>query len=325
MTQAYASIAAAIAKMTDQSDMRVLESCLLTTLHDIFKLDWAAFYQLRGERLVLSSGLWLGELCTEDKPEFHIKPEDDKQIGWTSISSKHGETLGSLRMARAGGFSSMDMVLVECLSRIYDNYLTALRNAQIDKLTGLLNRHTFDEQLESALQLIRFKHVQHDEATPDAHKRREVEDGCFFLGVIDIDHFKQVNDRFGHLYGDEVLIIMARILKQTFRETDLVYRFGGEEFVVIVYTANEQDARTSFERLRHNVEVFDFPQVGCVTISVGYTRMQATMPSVEMLGQADQALYYAKEHGRNQCCFYEQLLADHKVEKQTQVDDFTLF
>jgi diguanylate cyclase (GGDEF)-like protein len=129
------------------------------------------------------------------------------------------------------------------------------------------------------------------------------------MGEIDIDHFKEVNDRFGHLHGDEVLVILARILQSSFRKTDLIYRFGGEEFVVIVYVDDRGDAEMTFERLRRSIENHVFPQVGKVTVSIGITEIKDTSIPVELLGRADQALYYAKTHGRNQVAFYEALVA----------------
>lgn len=137
--------------------------------------------------------------------------------------------------------------------------------------------------------------------------------GSFFMGEIDIDHFKSVNDRFGHLHGDEVLVILARILQSTFRKTDLIYRFGGEEFVVIVYVDDRGDAEMTFERLRRSIENHAFPRVGQVTISIGITEIRDTSIPVELLGHADQALYYAKTHGRNQVSFYEALVASNEI------------
>ena len=139
-----------------------------------------------------------------------------------------------------------------------------------------------------------------------------------FLGEIDIDHFKQVNDNFGHPYGDEVLLIVARLMQATFRKSDLVYRFGGEEFVVIVASEDEAGAMHSFERLRCAIAAHDFPQVGHVTISIGVTEIRDVAAPVQLLGDADQALYFAKKNGRNSVCFYEQLiesgaLATHKI------------
>ena len=101
-------------------------------------------------------------------------------------------------------------------------------------------------------------------------KRNVQDNSTHWLAVSDIDFFKRVNDDFGHLYGDEVLLLMANIMRETFRGTDILFRFGGEEFVIVLRSTNQQGAHQALERFRITVEEYDFPQVGNVTISIGY-------------------------------------------------------
>lgn len=145
-----------------------------------------------------------------------------------------------------------------------------------------------------------------------------------WLAVVDIDHFKQVNDRFGHLYGDEVLILIANILRSSFRSHDRIFRFGGEEFVVLLRSTTLSTAHKVFNRFRLAVQEYHFPQVGQVTVSLGFVSTTRGSP-VEILGQADQALYYAKEHGRNQVCFYDDLVASGQLATKVANDDVELF
>ena len=145
-----------------------------------------------------------------------------------------------------------------------------------------------------------------------------------WLAVVDIDHFKQVNDRFGHLYGDEVLILIANILRSSFRSHDRIFRFGGEEFVVLLRSTTLSTAHKVFNRFRLAVQEYHFPQVGQVTVSLGFVSTTRGSP-VEILGQADQALYYAKEHGRNQVCFYDDLVASWHLATKVANDDVELF
>ena len=142
--------------------------------------------------------------------------------------------------------------------------------------------------------------------------------------MIDIDHFKQVNDRFGHLYGDEVLILIANILRSSFRSHDRIFRFGGEEFVVLLRATSLATAHKVFNRFRLAVQEYPFPQVGQVTVSLGFVSTSRGAP-VEILGQADQALYYAKENGRNQVCFYDELIASGQLKTKVANDDVELF
>jgi diguanylate cyclase (GGDEF)-like protein len=110
------------------------------------------------------------------------------------------------------------------------------------------------------------------------------------------------------LYGDEVLILIANLLTSSFRAQDRVFRFGGEEFVVLLRSTTLDNAKKIIDRFRVNVESHDFPQVGKVTVSVGFVSISALEAPVIILGRADQALYYAKSHGRNLACHYDELV-----------------
>jgi diguanylate cyclase (GGDEF)-like protein len=147
-----------------------------------------------------------------------------------------------------------------------------------------------------------------DMVTPatDNDRRHPPDARSQWLAVVDIDHFKRVNDKFGHLYGDEVLILVANILRASFRSHDRVFRFGGEEFVILLRSATLVDARMIFERFRASVENYAIPQVGKVTVSIGFASIGVETPVV-ILGHADQALYHAKENGRNRVCYYDEL------------------
>jgi diguanylate cyclase (GGDEF)-like protein len=105
-----------------------------------------------------------------------------------------------------------------------------------------------------------------------------------------------------------VLILISNILKSSFRSRDRIFRFGGEEFVVMLRSITQQNAHMVFERFRQRVEDYLFPQVGRVTVSMGFVRISGETPVV-ILGRADQALYYAKSNGRNQVCFYDDLIS----------------
>jgi diguanylate cyclase (GGDEF)-like protein len=128
------------------------------------------------------------------------------------------------------------------------------------------------------------------------------------VGIIDIDHFKNVNDRFGHIFGDEMLLLFAGMMKKEFRNTDLLFRFGGEEFVVFLLNINEQEAFNKFDGFRQRLQQFVFLQINTITVSIGITQIDTQFHSTKLLEQADQALYYAKEHGRNQVRNYHHLI-----------------
>lgn len=130
---------------------------------------------------------------------------------------------------------------------------------------------------------------------------------------MDIDHFKKINDNYGHLFGDEVLLRVADLMRQSFRNHDKLFRFGGEEFVVMLRNVGEDNVQTIFDRFRVAVEGHDFPRVGQVRCSVGYSRIDPRLSPAELLGRADEALYYSKEHGRNQVNGFDELIMSGKL------------
>jgi len=212
-----------------------------------------------------------------------------------------------LEIVHGSAFSSDTLHIIDGIVSVYRNFLNLLDYSERDSLTGLLNRKTFDDQLAKMLRTA----AREDMPLPQAQERRHRFDAAEkqWLAVIDVDHFKLVNDKFGHLYGDEVLILIANLLKSSFRANDHVFRFGGEEFVVLLRWTSLDNAHRIIERFRNNVANHPFPQVGKVTVSVGFVDICMSDAPVVTLGHADQALYYAKSHGRNQTCHYDQLLS----------------
>ena len=238
----------------------------------------------------------------------------------------HDKATSCLEIIQSRPFSAQKLDVITSVFHVYQNYQSLLDYSERDALTGLLNRKTFDEQFSRR--------------TADSLARRvrpattglavDEEASCCeppveqWLAVVDVDHFKQVNDRFGHLYGDEVLILIANILRSSFRSHDRIFRFGGEEFVVLLRATSLATAHKVFNRFRLAVQEYPFPQVGQVTVSLGFVSTSRGAP-VEILGQADQALYYAKENGRNQVCFYDELIASGQLKTTVANDDVELF
>lgn len=185
------------------------------------------------------------------------------------------------------------------------NYVGLLDYSELDSLTGLNNRKTYDETFERLL-----SSIPASPQPPEGQERRHevAAQESYWLGEIDIDHFKRINDTFGHLFGDEVLLRLANLMRHCFRASDSLYRFGGEEFVVMLKSSSKENAARIFERFRSAVEKHEFPQIGQVTCSIGYTRVAAGLLPDEILGQADAALYFSKGQGRNRACCYEDLI-----------------
>ena len=205
---------------------------------------------------------------------------------------------------------------------VYRNFQNLLDYSERDSLTGLLNRKTFDDQLAKML----VASAEQEAPQPGQPERRQTADeNKQWLAVVDVDHFKSVNDKFGHLYGDEVLILIANLMTSSFRSQDRVFRFGGEEFVVLLRSTTLDNAQKIIDRFRTNVEAHVFPQVGQVTVSVGFVAISPYESPVNILGRADQALYYAKSHGRNQACHYDQLVSGGLLEAAASNDTAEFF
>ena len=211
--------------------------------------------------------------------------------------------------------------LIRSILKSYQNVLGLLDYGEKDALTELLNRKTFDGAFFKATA---GQRMDYNGDMPD---RRTESDGAeYWLAVLDIDHFKRVNDNFGHLIGDEVLLLMARLMRSNFRFHDQLYRFGGEEFVILMRCADLEEAKCAYERLRAAVQGHAFPQVGTITVSIGFTVLIPNDTPSGAFGRADKAVYHAKAHGRNQVCSYQALIASGDlVEEKAEEMDVDLF
>lgn len=230
----------------------------------------------------------------------------------------HNKARTCVEITQSRPFSAQRMEVLMSIFRVYQNYQSLLDYSERDALTGLLNRKTFEEQF------IRFASLAANAPISVPEQVNESEQPQQWLAVVDIDHFKQVNDRYGHLFGDEVLILVANLLRTSFRAQDRVFRFGGEEFVILLRSVTLQDAHQIFERFRRTVEAHPFPQIGQITVSLGFSSTRLCSP-VEIMGQSDQALYFAKQNGRNRVCHYESLLSEGNLGHKVAYEDIELF
>jgi len=209
------------------------------------------------------------------------------------------------------------------MQRIYCNMYSLLDYSERDALTGLLNRKCFDEAFYRTVPTRESAPVTPPNLVTVASSARAPD--SWWLGMLDIDHFKQVNDNFGHLIGDEVLLLVARILRNTFRFHDRLYRFGGEEFVILLRSADEQGALQAFERFLSNMERFNFPQAGRITASLGFTGIQPDDSPSSAIDRADQAVYCAKKSGRNRAYCYADLVRNGLINADQKEGAIELF
>jgi diguanylate cyclase (GGDEF)-like protein len=234
---------------------------------------------------------------------------------WLTLFPIEGErdVAGLLVVDSEESLPSRDAELVRGILRILKNHLALLDYGELDTLTGLLNRKTFESQFEK----LRRRLAQAGQSTASEEPS--------WLALIDIDRFKSINDSHGHLFGDEVLLLVSQIMKRSFRGADQLFRFGGEEFVVVLDQASEAGALIALERLRAAIERHTFPQVGRVTVSLGYTRIRSQDAPTTCVERADAALYYAKKHGRNNVRGYEPLYSAGELNVERDSGEVDLF
>ncbi|GAB1257199.1 GGDEF domain-containing protein [Aurantivibrio plasticivorans] len=202
------------------------------------------------------------------------------------------EKLGQLVVTRAKKFTEEDLEFVEIAlsTLIYPlrnamRYQQALKLAMLDPLTGAGNRIALDNTLRRELQL------------------SERYDQALSLLVIDIDHFKTINDQFGHSIGDQVIKNIVGAIKAIIRDSDLTFRYGGEEFVVVLSKTDNQGAGLIAKRICDFIadSVIEIEGNALnVTVSIGVSSLENGEHVKSMFDRADRALYLAKQRGRNQ-------------------------
>ncbi len=208
-----------------------------------------------------------------------------------------GESLGELVISRDNKFSKPETTLIESLlcGLVYPLrnallYQKAIEAAHKDPLTGVNNRVSMDEIIDREVNL----------------STRHGSD--LSLLAMDIDHFKKVNDTYGHAMGDCVIKAVAEAAQAAIRTSDMVFRYGGEEFLILLSNTGRDGATLLAERLRQKIEetciICDGTHVSA-TVSIGVTCMNSKDDSrSEMFSRADTALYQAKSSGRNRCNFF---------------------
>ena len=178
--------------------------------------------------------------------------------------------------------------VIEGYMAFYHNIDDEIRfehDAHTDFLTGLYNRYIFEEKLGQ--EILRFQRYN----------------DTFSLIMADIDHFKNVNDTYGHSMGDTVLKEFATLLAQTIRVTDIIARWGGEEFVILCPNTDREGALTLAETLREKTQTYSFSVPEHISASFGVGEFKNHSDAQELFRMVDEALYQAKEKGRNQVSF----------------------
>ncbi len=253
-------------------------------------------------RVVESGEMILVNNTTNDERFLHYKGKKIIDGSFLSIPMKFkGDIIGVLNFSRPGINMFKDEE-VELLKAVANQAAIAIKNAELyqktlelsitDALTGLYNRRYFFKRFSEVI---------------DNSQRYNT---GFSVLMIDIDHFKNFNDRFGHKAGDEILKRVAYIFSSRVRKVDIVARYGGEEFVVLFPRMKKKEAVDLGEKLRKNVELSKFVFEGeaveqKITVSIGVAAFpEDSSDAREIIELADKALYEAKRRGRNQTVAY---------------------
>jgi len=230
--------------------------------------------------------------------DLNLSTQDESGLYAWAIYSAKGSGGPERAIHLQGAFNQEMLDLLSNLRGIYRNLVVLHDTKERDVLTKLPNRQSLDARL-----------LQVCEHYSDYQVINITEEKSSWIAILDIDHFKRVNDNFGHLYGDEVLLTFSQLMGKCFRYNDFLFRFGGEEFVVILNLASQKTAITAFNRFREIIANYNFPTVGRVTVSIGVTHVDGTSMPTTQLDHADKALYYAKDSGRNKVVLYEDISA----------------
>lgn len=333
-----------VANLTGYRDRDLIDSTFVSVLGDWLDPIELNLYRCVGDasdlRLLLQAGMIKGSGMRAGDPSWtpldalpalSARPQFDQAFGCDEplldlpMNGHDGPWLNLFPVwAGARRFGIIELIseqpllpvqlrLVDGLLKIYRNQISLLDYSERDSLTGLLNRKTFDEQFLKCLDTM-VDNRQGAEGSP-----------TWWLGVIDVDHFKRVNDTFGHLIGDEVLLLVARILRTAFHHSEYLYRFGGEEFIVLLRAEHDDEAHLACDFFRQQLSAFAFPQVGHVTASVGFTRLRLMDNASGSVDRADRAVYHAKHSGRNQVHSYEALVKAGVLEEVNNSGEIELF
>lgn len=301
----------AIVKLTAQRDQETLAEVLVDAITILTNASSTSVYALGGElghlsaKVLASNCEPIGSHITplDARPGLRACIEGHKTV---TVPTENGHQMIHPVMEQGNVVGLMirehnqsydhHSDLLEGLVAIYSNQQSLLNHQQRDGLTGLYNRVALQNWMGKAL-------------PSDARAERRASDdaplGCF--AMFDIDLFKRINDSKGHLYGDEVLLVFADLMRESFRYNDLLFRYGGEEFAAVLTDTDLDGALMVLERFRETVAQHKFAQLNQVTVTIGVTQISSHLQADKLIERADQAMYYGKNHGRNQANAFEWL------------------
>jgi diguanylate cyclase (GGDEF)-like protein len=269
---------------------------------------------------------------TRNRIEVALQGDAGPRISYTPLfESSRTEDDGVLEIHSPKGLTEAEQETVNVVLRVYRNMYHLLAYSDRDGLTGLLNRKSLDdtfysavlEELDEGAGASAYAPLQ-AKPQPGQERRHRVPPN-YWLGTVSVDHFNAIGEKSGHLIAEEVLLLVARILNNTFRTYDRIYRLGGEQFAVLMHCPDEALVLAAFERFRANLEKFNFPQVGHITACGGFTRITADDSPSTALERAERAVDHGQHAGGNQVASYGELVRQGRLGELVNVGDVDLF
>lgn len=342
---AMATLTEHIIKLTDHRDRELLELTLSKALIDLLRIDRVVIARVMSEEGVKR---WLevasldvrggGKVVDPLRVEFEtlreLNDERDRlrclqtrslvEYAWAGeegprisyiplYADSANDDEGVIEVHSGSPLTVGQLQVIDDMVHVFRNMYKLLAYSDRDALTGLLNRKSLDDTFYSAV-LEEMDHglegetgVLEASVLPVSERRHRVPPN-YWLGTASVDNFGVINDKSGHLIAEEVLLLVARIMNNTFRTYDRIYRLGGEQFAVLMHCPDEALVLAAFERFRANMEKFNFPQVGRVTACAGFTRVTAEDSPSTTLERAERAVDYAQRNGRNQVYSHDDLV-----------------
>lgn len=304
--------------LTSQTSTKDLTLALTELLVANFSGVHVIVYEVQGGRISDSKrNCVVGLDCLQLSPAIYLHENDryleayqsKEELNWSDEDDMHhvvipvelyDRSISHLIIVSHPYKEGQAMDLLQGLLRIFTDIFRNLHEKGYDPLTRIPNRQAFDQTVTNIAY-----------STRKSKLIKGINSAFSTIAILDIDHFKTINDQYGHAIGDETLVLLAQTIRAILRQEDLFFRYGGEEFVIFVKDTDPALNKRILDRCRKSIEARRFPQVGLVTVSIGYASLDSTEHPGDSLSKADKALYYAKQNGRNQAQSYEQL-----VEKQ---------
>jgi len=327
-----------VIKLTDHRDRDLLELTLSKALIDLLPLERIVIARVMREdgvsrwleiaRLDVKGG---GRVIDPQRVDFQslVKLEDNAdrlkclqsrervEIAWAGpdgpritmlplFSDSRPDDAGVLELHSGAPLSEDSLTLIDALRQIYRNMYTLLEFSDRDPLTGLLSRKSLDDAFYSAVleDLDGLASAKGSGMTATQSDRRHRVPANYWLGSASIDNFALISEQHGAAVAEEVLQRVARLMSSSFRTYDLLYRFDGDHFGVLMHCPDEALVLSAFERFRASVEAYRFGTAGRVTVSCGFTSVRADDSPASALMNSDRAVDFARRSGGNKSCSY---------------------